>query len=312
MIVRTVLILTFVLGCASEDFITEPHPMTGSKNVLWKFDTTWEASKPIIYETRLYASAGNYLYVLDAATGKEIWRHGQRYASHSNPVPYNQRVYVGSNESENYVYALDAATGEMIWQTHVDFPISFVVLSEELGMVYSSSIVDEVCAMDMETGEVVWKYSTPGLSFRMFLVDDVLYVDRQSPATDEGPRTDALDAKTGQLLEDAPPPEKKSVRFEDLIYYKGKEGGFLIAEDAQTNQIRWQLEEEISGGIQVVDGVVYVGAFKGTLYALDAKTGQVLGQYRGERSYVASFTLSEDIAYVSYGWAFICAFRLNH
>ena len=285
---------------------------TGSKNVIWKFDTTWEASKPVIYGTMLYTSAGNFVYALDAATGKEIWRHGQIYADHSKPVPHNQRVYVGSNASESYIYALDAATGQVIWKTPVDLKIDFVVVSEEMGMVYASSLVDYVCAVEMETGQVIWKYSTPGLSYDMVLADGVLYVGRQPPAIEEY-RTDALDAATGQLLEDAaPPPEEKPVRFEDLIYYKSEEGGYLTAKDAETNEIRWQLEEEMSGGIQEVDGVLYAGAFNGTLYALEAKTGTIIEQYRGKRSYVASFTLSEGVAYVSYGFAFIYAFRLNH
>ena len=282
----------------------------GPKDVIWKFETTWEASVPIVYGNMLYTSAGNYLHALDAATGKEIWKHGEIYANHSNPVPHNQRVYVGSKASENYIYALDAATGEVIWQTQTGFPMSFVVVSEQMGMVYASSLVDMVCATDMETGQVAWKYSTPGLSYGMVLADGVLYVSRQPPS--EGYRIDALDAATGQLLEDAaPPPEEEPVRFEDLIYDKSKEGGYLTAKDAETNEVRWQFKEEVSGGIYVeADGVLYMGAFNGTLYALEAKTGKLIEQYRAGSGYVAGFTISKGIAYVTYGYESIYAIQL--
>jgi quinohemoprotein ethanol dehydrogenase len=81
---------------------------------------------PIVIDGVMYA-VGNFghVYVLDAATGRELWTYdpgvdGQwgRYAccdaNNRGVAVWNGRVYVGA--LDGYLHALDAATGQRLWK----------------------------------------------------------------------------------------------------------------------------------------------------------------------------------------------------
>ena len=287
---------------------TSPSMSEGSTTQeLWRHDMGAEPTRPFVSGGVVYVSAGNYMRALDAATGEQLWRHGKIYDSHSPPTLSNQRVYVGTHGSgDNYVYALDVATGEVRWRTPTDSPVEYAPIVFE-GVVYIGSLVGQVHALDVDTGELRWQYEITGLVWSFSLSDGVVYVE----SSREKGIMHALDAATGELLDDSAPYEDTGeiAVYEDLIYSSDPEGN-LLALDADTGEIRWEFKKEMSARKPVVSvGVVYIGAFDGNLYALDAKTGELLRRYQ-VGSYVGSFTLSEGVAYVSSGDGYLYAFQL--
>jgi len=136
-------------------------------------------SSPAVVGTRIYSvAAGKYthgaytsrVYALDAATGGEIWNVTLGHYSMSSPVIDAGRLYVGSGR---YVYpgytgtlvCLNTADGREIWNFTIRLAVGGGIASSPAlayGIVYFGSLDSKVYAVDSETGDEVWNYSTGG------------------------------------------------------------------------------------------------------------------------------------------------------
>jgi len=90
-------------------------------------------------------SDDNYIYALDAKTGKEIWKFETNYPIESPPAIYGGVVYVRSND---YVFALDAISGKEIWRFKGGSKYSGPSISN--GVVYTGD-----SALDAKTGKEI-------------------------------------------------------------------------------------------------------------------------------------------------------------
>lgn len=73
--------------------------------------TYWQDGK----EQRLFTSASNYIYAIDAATGKSVSNFGATGRIDLREGLGSEPERHGENRYTNSLLALDAATGRLVW-----------------------------------------------------------------------------------------------------------------------------------------------------------------------------------------------------
>lgn len=172
---------------------------------LWTFDAAsgvlWHLAGD---EERIYVPTQNFLYALEANTGKELW-HASTSDKWNAPAVATDIVYAG-NGSHQFM-ALDAITGQERW-VFMDpagrwSEWSAPVITEET--VYVGSSNNRMYALDTQTGKEQWHFSTQDWATTdPILTDGVLYFGVGAHANLAEPSADrlfyALDATTGNPL----------------------------------------------------------------------------------------------------------------
>jgi len=104
---------------------------------------SYQGSRPLFYEGRLYAAMGDSLSCVDVKTEKVLWKKDFRsakreretsdkatprekeerlqYATVTPPVLVNHKVFVGTSYGE--VVCLSAATGDVLWKATIGKPV---------------------------------------------------------------------------------------------------------------------------------------------------------------------------------------------
>jgi eukaryotic-like serine/threonine-protein kinase len=72
-----------------------------------------EDSAPAVAYGAVYVSSGDFMYVFEAGSGRQLWRTTLPDAAGPSPVVANGVVYVGSGAN---LVALNAATGDVLWK----------------------------------------------------------------------------------------------------------------------------------------------------------------------------------------------------
>jgi outer membrane protein assembly factor BamB len=148
---------------------------------------------PALTLERIYLPANMSLYALNAATGADLWRfEAPRYSAQQSEDPaydevadacavWRDNVYCGTILA--LVYALDAATGAVRsrFQTrHGGRALDAGVHAAPVvcdGVVYAFSRDGKVYALEAETGELLWQFSTGGTIRSVPWVQDaIVYV----------------------------------------------------------------------------------------------------------------------------------------
>jgi quinohemoprotein ethanol dehydrogenase len=163
----------------------------------WSYDLgapqRGQEATPIVIDGIMYSSGTwGYVYALDAATGKELWRYDPRpvvfYARNlccdlvnRGVAVWKGKVYVAS--SDGRLHALNAADGHKIWEadTIVDHKApysstgapqiagSVVVIGNGGGDLGHGAVRGYVSAYDLATGKLKWRFFTvppaPGRPF---------------------------------------------------------------------------------------------------------------------------------------------------
>jgi len=267
--------------------------------VRWSFQTS-EAivSSPAVADGVVYVgSSDNFLYAIDAVTGKQRWKFDAHGNVSSSPAISAGVVYVVSLDGN--LYAIDATSGDQKWafatkgeKRHTAAGINCTAPATELmpdpwdlflsspavadGIVYFGSGDNFVYAIDAATGVLRWKFETGG-------------VVHASPAIADG------------------------------RVYIGSFDAYFYALDAASGNVRWKfktgsddrahLMTGIPGSAAVSDGVVYFGSRDANVYALKAKTGELQWKYANNGSWVVSspavvdgriyFTTSDSLKFIA-------------
>ena len=222
---------------------------------------------PTFHGGRVYVQGAEYgaFYVLDAATGGEVWRAEVGGYVESAPTVLDGVVYL---TVINQAYAFDEATGELIWSVNTeeftarDFPALVV------DGIYYLAPGDYVHALDAATGEEMWSYDAAALSTPPVVTDGVLY-----GASELAEYLFALEARTGEVLWTLPTEDFNSYNLMvvDGVLYGQLDEGFLYAVDAADGSILpWEVETGGFGDVPnytVADGVVYWGGVDNGVYA---------------------------------------------
>ncbi len=154
----------------------------------WQYDLgdpmRGQEATPIVIDGVMYTSGTwGYVYAVDAATGRELWRYDPKpdYFTGRHPccdlvnrgvAVWKGKVYVASTDGR--LHALNAATGKKIWEadTITDHKLpysstgapqiagSVVVIGNGGADMGHTAVRGYVAAYDLETGAFKWRFYT--------------------------------------------------------------------------------------------------------------------------------------------------------
>ena len=154
------------------DFAGKVRSVAASDGTLrWTYDAQLPvAGDVVVADDRVLVGSRTYdLIALDAATGKEQWKHYYWFSwIESPPVVRDGVVYTGSSDATN-VYALDLANGTLRWKASVPgWAWSRTAVSEEVVVAgtagvgeYPGARAGSLIALDRQSGAIRWLYLDP-------------------------------------------------------------------------------------------------------------------------------------------------------
>jgi outer membrane protein assembly factor BamB len=258
-----------------------------------KISNTW-LMPPLLAEGILYTGSGDgVLYAVDADTGEQLWSQaGFGQLESTGAITGDTIITAGYNQT---VKAMDRTTGDERWSYKTGYGVQGAPLIVE-DRVYIATD-REVYALDVESGQLVWKVTTGTEGAYMgapAYEEDVIY-------TTGGKLLLALDAGSGRELWRTQKDEMfLGLAVADGLVYVGNFDRKLYAFDQSSGEERWSFEgEEVFWSSPAVsEGVIYAGNAR-TVYALDAKTGEQLWSFDGESRSISEPLLSDGVVYVS-------------
>lgn len=258
-----------------------------------KVSNTW-LMPPLLADGILYTGSGDgVLYAVDAETGEQLWSvEGFGQLESTGAISGDMIITAGYNQT---VKAMDRITGDDRWSFKTEYGVQGAPLIVE-DRVYIATD-HEVYALDVKSGELVWKDPTGTEGAYMgapAYKDGVLY-------TTGGKLLLALDAESGRELWRTQKSEMfLGLAIADGFVYVGNFDRKLYAFDLSTGQERWSFDgEEVFWSSPAADnGVIYAGNDR-TVYALGAKSGQLLWSFDAESRSVSEPLVSDGVVYVS-------------
>jgi len=161
-------------------------------------------------------------------------------------------------------------------------------------ILYATSWNGEIYAIDVNSGEEIWKKNVGWSSTSSpIIADDKVYV-----GSSEG--LYALDKDSGRVL------WEKLVGFVsskptayDNIVYCGCNDGKIYAFESETGDLKWtyNTDADIRSSPAIHNNVLYVGSNDKNLYAIDAKNGKEKWSYETKGAIVSSPSVYDDIVY---------------
>jgi outer membrane protein assembly factor BamB len=283
---------------ANPGVIIPPEP-----NIRWRralgVGGIW--ASPVVAGGVVYVGSHNdYLYALDAITGRRLWRFrgGGACAAPAvaDGVVYLSSVYLGGDGS---LYALDVATGQLLWEYGLGYNNCWDLVAVVNGTIYAGESAVEgngrIYALGAMTGELKWTFEVENNNRLHCLATDneVVYVSSEKMlpyGLPEDARLYALDARDGHQLWVFEIREEWAYDgacpvISDGMLYIGSTGRYeqgnwlpahLYALDAATGELRWRfhlegdtVKTESLLSPAVSDGVVYVVAQQTTVPGSD-------------------------------------------
>ncbi len=193
----------------------------------------------------LGSCAGVFLSV-DPRSGRPLWDYdisndGDARSFHGDMVFTDSLVIIGTDPRRSHVYAFEKQTGSVRWM---------VPLAEGLGTdivrqgarAYGVTLDDELLCIDIDTGEVVWRFRSEPLP------EEGHFSLGSSPAVDDG------------------------------VVYFGARSGFVFAFDAATGKEIWRrdLGSECVTSLVKIDTGLLVGTRDAVVHRLDPRDGSSL------------------------------------
>lgn len=224
------------------------------------------------------ASDDHYLYAVNAATGRVLWRTDVGSERDSGPVAAYGNVYIGSWR-DHRVYAVDAATGKIRWRFTTGSSIDSTPAVAD-GYVYIGSDDTRLYKLDAMTGHPIWARHLDGeIDIRPAVDGGKVF------AGSYGGEVYAVSAASGAILWHATVGGhivgSSPVVRDNRVYIGGDGDGTVYALDERTGAVRWRFRTHgsVDSTPAVADGVVYIGSEDRSLYAISAATGAEMWYY---------------------------------
>jgi outer membrane protein assembly factor BamB len=171
---------------------------------------------------------------LDAKTGKVLWDTETKSAMLFSGSYYQGR-FIRAGSHDNTMYCFNATTGETLWTFNPNTEDGYFCVGSAVayGMVYELNRDGYLYALDVNTGDLVWKYKGPGpLIFpgNPTVADGKIYATTGQAASYTSERSESefacLDAYTGKLIWKLPieafaPRESVAIAYGNLYLIPG-------------------------------------------------------------------------------------------
>jgi outer membrane protein assembly factor BamB len=171
---------------------------------------------------------------LDAKTGDVLWDTETKSPMVFSGSYYQDKFFRGGTH-DNTLYCFNATSGEILWtfDPHTEDGYFCIGPAVAYGMVYELNKDGHLYALDVDTGDLVWKYKGPGpLIFpgNAVVADGKIYATTGQTASYTGYTSESefacLDAYTGQLIWKLPieafaPRESVAVAYGNLYLIPG-------------------------------------------------------------------------------------------
>jgi len=276
------------------------NALKGGVKELWKKELGKGYSTVSVKDGLLYTMGNrdgkDYVYCLDAKTGKEVWDYsytceqGKFAGPRATPVLEGSNVYTMSRDG--FAVCLDAKTGKEKWKTDVNDKTG----NDVIRWGYASSAVFEGdllllnigergVAIDKSTGKIIWK-STGKAGFATPVLFD--YKGKRCAAVFSSKDVYAVEAATGKKVWSYKWETKYDVNAADPIFFDDKmfissgykHGGTLLDISGSKPKKVWEnniLQNHFSSSVYI-DGYLYGidgnGKGKGYMRCVLAKTGK--------------------------------------
>ena len=276
-------------------------------DLLWQHDTGSPVQYPplvgggIVYVPTM-SQGGRNIHALDAASGAEQWVASQYYPFDTGWESGIGAALAGDSllaiDDQGGLHSLNAQTGELNWSFRGDVRTDTPPVA--IGDVAYVTAVNTAYALDLATGEELWKYSTgmfPARGFAPVIDEGMYFFAPDDHIYGLNTATGAEEWIFGLILMANTQP----VAAESMVYVTS-EDGLLYAFDQATGLEQWLFVQpgNTLQSLEVADGVLYLESSDGYLLALDAMTGEELwGFNKGFFSGVRTYTISEGIVYFS-------------
>lgn len=291
-----------------------------SSDINWTFDTHGDTPFTNVIVVNGLAYVGsmlNYVYALNAVTGRLAWKFLADNWIMTNPVVAEGKLFIGSGNrfyqtapsrgglrgtGPNSLYALDAKTGQMLWQYSIPGEAMPTPLYKD-GLVYFVTGDRNLYALEAATGKLAYQYNL-GSIFSMGSINldgDIMVFGGGFPFKVFG-----FNLKTRRLawetpfpdvylgLDDSNPAVANGLLYINGVAYDTTANGPVnprhefYALDTQTGQLRWTfkaglyslVDDNKSSTPVVVDGIYYgASSIARNFSALEAATGAIKWQY---------------------------------
>ena len=240
--------------------------------VIWKCEIdgaeNMNSSSNVVSEDIVYTSTSSgMIYALDAKKGEPIWNKkiGEKIVNHDVA---KKLVIIGT---DNGVCAINKDKGDVRWYQYIGETYSKPVIVNDL--VITSCSNGNLCALDIESGEIEWNFKLPysGMISEGNHDNICIVSDNRCYCFNIKIRDINWKFETSGKIS-APP------RVEGNCVYLGSWDGNVYAIDPYSGDIKWTFKT--GWGIDttpvVSDGKVFVGSNDNNFYALDENNGDLV------------------------------------
>ncbi|MDT0441863.1 serine/threonine-protein kinase [Streptomyces johnsoniae] len=257
---------------------------SGTGEQLWELsgaqaDFETHDAAPVVHGGVVYAWGEGQLFVLEARTGAELWRHPVGDTSVTGGVPVRVTptddglvlVCAGSR-----VLALDAASGAERWRfdapAAILCPATYQSPNTRSAGVYFTDYLGTVYALDVATGDDRWRIATEARQSvePVVVADGMVHLGGGSAmyTLDAVSGTPRWRFAAGDTIVGSPVVTRGRLHF-------GSEDHCLYTLDAVSGRLSWKLETggAITGTPAAEGGMVFACSKDHCVYALDAARG---------------------------------------
>ena len=248
-----------------------------SQHTKWQFRTEGEiiSSANFVDDRVLFGSYDGFLYCLNRENGELIWKFETEGYVHGTPGVWTQsakesddvRNFTIVTGCDSYLRVLNIDDGTQTQQVNLGAYVGASPAISE-NYVYCGTYGSEILGVNLDTGEIAWRYRHPKRRFPFFasaaVTQGVVIIGGRDKMVH------ALSPETGEPLWTYT--TKSRIESSAVIVgrraFLGTTGGMLIALDVSTGELVWEFAtgSSIVASPSVADGRLYIGTDDGILY----------------------------------------------
>jgi outer membrane protein assembly factor BamB len=234
---------------------------------------------------------------------KLLWKYDAKRPLKSSPIVVGKIVVIGSLDKR--VHFIDAVSGKDLEVYKVSSPISTSACGEDVRIYFGLGKGKETLfALNLRTGEILWKKKLGDLSSSPALCGDKIFVGSSAGILW------ALNKNTGEVIWEfetsasvisTPACDGHSSSTSDKrVICFGSTDGYLYALKQENGEVRWKFKAEgaIYSSPAIKNGMVFFGSVDGNLYALNVKDGALIWKFGTQTDVYSSPAVAESLVYI--------------